>query len=87
MSNLLKAYDAYNDFERYAYFTLCYNAIPSSIKTELPLDSNNKNIQRVIEVLKLNESPFELIYKKVNSITEVIFVFNDIAFDIFSPLK
>ena len=64
MSELLKAFDSYNDFERTSYFTLCYNVIASELLLKIPLVANKNNLKLVLDELKLNPNQFELVFKR-----------------------
>ncbi|GAA4828823.1 AAA family ATPase [Algivirga pacifica] len=63
MSELLKAFDSYNDFGRDAYFTLIYKELPSSLVFKTPLISSRENYQKVMDVLDLYNMGFELVFK------------------------
>ena len=64
MSELIKAYDSYNDFEYNAYFTLRYDKIPSSLVLKINLKANKENMDKVREVLDLDETEFKVCYKE-----------------------
>ncbi len=63
MSELLKAYDSYNDFEKSSYFTLVFDLLPSTLFLKLPLEESKENIKNVIETLNLTDKNYELIFK------------------------
>lgn len=63
MSELLKAFDSYNDFNGTAYFTLCYNVISSDLLLKIPLVANKNNLKFVLDELKLDSTQFELVFK------------------------
>jgi ATP-dependent 26S proteasome regulatory subunit len=48
MSQLLKAFDSLNDFERTSYFALQYDALSSSISIDVPLAETKENIEKVL---------------------------------------
>jgi len=64
MSNLLKAFDSYNDFECKSFFTLLYDVIASELNLEIPFIASKKNIESVINLIKPKQNDFELVYKK-----------------------
>lgn len=63
MSELLKAFDSYNEFERNSYFTLIYDALPSSLCLKVPLEETKKNMNKVLELTNLKNHNYELVYK------------------------
>ena len=67
MSELLKAFDAYGDFNRNTYFTLIYNALPSSLSLDVPLEDTKDNINLVLDVMNLTDNNYELAFKNWNT--------------------
>lgn len=63
MSELLKAFDSYNVLERNFYFTLSYNTLASELRFMAPLTCNKKNMDKVLEVLDLEASGYQLLFK------------------------
>lgn len=66
MSQLLKAFDSLNDFERTSYFALQYDALSSSISIDVPLAETKENIEKVLEVLNLANENYDLVFKHWN---------------------
>ena len=63
MSELLKAFDSYNEFERTSFFTLSFDTLPSDLILELPLDASKENMDKVLEVLGPAASAYEVVFK------------------------
>lgn len=51
MTQLIDAYDSYKDFDRYAYFTVCFDALPSCLGLDVPLKETKENMDKVLEVM------------------------------------
>ncbi len=68
MSELLKAFDLYNDFELDSYFTLSFDTLPSNLYFQIHLESTKENMDKVLELMSLSESSYEIIFK--NWVTE-----------------
>jgi hypothetical protein len=60
--HLITAFDAY-DFDRNAYYALCYSIVPSHLRMDFYLDDNRENMHAILE--PIHASPFMLkpIYK------------------------
>ncbi len=67
MSELLKAFDSYNEFERSSYFTLLFNTLSSSISLEVPLEESKENINKVLKLINPSENDYELVFKNWNT--------------------
>ena len=67
MSDLLKAFDSYNDFERKSYFTLVYNKISSELLLETPLVSSKENITQLLNLVDFEGSGFTILFKNWNT--------------------
>ncbi len=63
MSELLKAFDSYNEFERNSYFTLLYDSISSTLSLEVPLEESKENIDKVLKLLNLTNNNYEIVFK------------------------
>ncbi len=63
MSELLKAFDSYNDFERNSYFTLSFDEIASELLLETPLEDSKENMDKVLDLLNLVEDNYRQIFK------------------------
>gem|GEM_PF-611614 len=63
MSELLKAFDLYNSFERDSYFTLSFDRLPSALQMETPLKSNKKEMDRALDQMQLSPDDYEAVFK------------------------
>ena len=63
MSKLLQVFDVYGDFERAPFFSYTYNAIPSELGFVADMDAKQSNLERVLEVMNLPDTDFELVRK------------------------
>ena len=63
MSELLKAFDAYGDFQSDLYFTVKYDAFGSGVEFETPLKRTKENTKAVLDLLNLSRDDYRLVYK------------------------
>lgn len=63
MAELIQAYDSYNEFEKEAYFVVCFDTLPSRLALETPLKVTKKNIERVLDLLNLEQQGMSLVFK------------------------
>ena len=63
MSELLKAFDAYGDFQSDLYFTSTYDAFGSGLEFDTPLERTKENTNTVLEFMNLSKDDFRLIHK------------------------
>ena len=63
MSELLKAFDSYNDLVRKSYFTLCFDELASELLLETPLVASKENMNKVLDLMKLKSNDFEIVLK------------------------
>ncbi len=63
MTELLNAFDDNLDFNREAYFTLSFDALPSALYLDVPMEDSKPNMEKALDLMKLSESEFELVYK------------------------
>ncbi len=63
MSELLKAFDSYNEFERNSYFTLLYDSISSSLSLKVPVEESKENMDKVLKLINLTNHNYELVFK------------------------
>jgi hypothetical protein len=63
MSPLIDAYNSYKEFERDAYFTVCFNTLPSNLRFETPLEANRENMELVMAALNLSELEIKPVFK------------------------
>ncbi|MFT5801578.1 MAG: hypothetical protein ACI956_001386, partial [Nonlabens sp.] len=67
MSELLKAFDSYSEFNRDSYFTLTFDALGSNLLLEVPLEASKNNMSKVLDELNLPNNTFELVLKNWNT--------------------
>ncbi len=67
MSQLIKAYGNYDDFEKKQYFTLIYDLLPSQLSFEAPFEINKKTLEEVLKILCLKTFNFEIVFKNWNT--------------------
>jgi hypothetical protein len=67
MAELIDSFDSYNDFERDAYFTICFDQIASKLLLETPLEANKKNMELVLETVNLKSQAIEVVFKDWNT--------------------
>ena len=63
MAALIQAYDSYNDFDREAYFVVCFNTLPSERWLEVPLKVTKENMERVLALLNLEQEGMNIVFK------------------------
>ena len=63
MSELLKTYDSYHDFNRSAYFTFCFDTLPSDLSLSLPLEETKGNMEKVMKTIDFKTLDLQIIYK------------------------
>lgn len=63
MSELLKAFDSYNEFERSSYFTLTFNTLSSTLTFKASLNDSKEHIEKVLELMNLSKNNYELIFQ------------------------
>ncbi|GEO22157.1 AAA family ATPase [Cyclobacterium qasimii] len=67
MTELIKAFDSHNEFERSSYFTVCYNQIASKLLFDTPLEEQKANMEAVLETIDLNSQKMEVVCKNWNT--------------------
>lgn len=63
MTDLLKAFDSYNEFERKSFFALTFDTIASELLLETPLVGNEKNMTKVLELIGLDGKAYQAVFK------------------------
>ncbi len=63
MPQLIDAYNAYNEFERSSYFTVCFNALPSNLRFEAPLRESKENIEMVMASIDFAHLAIKEVFK------------------------
>ena len=67
MSELLKAFDSYNEFEKTSYFTLLFNVLPSNIAIDVPLEESKDNLEHVLNLIDTSSNNFSIVFKNWNT--------------------
>ncbi len=67
MTNLLDAFKSYNSPEIEAYYSICYNTLPSRLLLETPLEATKANMESIIEVIQLSSQQLEVVLKYWNT--------------------
>ncbi|WP_192822228.1 AAA family ATPase [Rufibacter sp. LB8] len=63
MPTLLDAFDSYNDFNRSAYYILCFNTLPSNLTLEIPLKETKANMELAVATLDVEKLQLKPIFK------------------------
>jgi hypothetical protein len=66
-SNLLESFSQNNRFKLFSYFTYCFDAIPSSLKINLPVEGLKEVIDTVLEHMGLEKYSFTPVFKNWNT--------------------
>jgi DNA replication protein DnaC len=64
MTDLINSFDSYKDFNRHAYFTVCFGTLASGLLAEVAIEGNKENMEKVIELIDLNSIELEVVFKK-----------------------
>lgn len=67
MAELLDAFKSYNDPEIGAYYTICYNTLPSKLTLEIPLEATRDNMESVVETVGFSSQQLEIVFKYWNT--------------------
>ena len=68
MSELLKSFDLYGDFERNLYFVNIFDTVPSNLTLTLPMKSSKANMDKVLAMIDFEVYEVQMIFK--NWLTE-----------------
>jgi hypothetical protein len=63
LSNLIDSYSPNNRFKLFPYFTYCFDAFPSAVKLNLPMEGSKAVIEEVLKHLSLEKFSFTPIFK------------------------
>lgn len=63
MAELLDAFKSYNDPETGAYYTVCYNTLPSKLSLETPLEATKANMEAALEAIQPGSQQLEVVLK------------------------
>jgi hypothetical protein len=64
MAELLDVFKSYNDPEVGAYYTFCYNTLPSRLSLEIPLEATKANMESVVEIIGFSAQQLEIVYQQ-----------------------
>ena len=67
MPSLIDAFDSYKDFDREAYFAVCFDKAPSHFFLEVPLIANKDNMDIALGCMDLNTQKLEVVFKIWNT--------------------
>lgn len=63
MTELIQSFDAYNDFDRVAYYTVCFDAIASNLLAEIAIEENKENMEKVVEIIDFDSVDLKVVFK------------------------
>ena len=66
MTQLLDFFKSYSDPER-VYYAICYNALPSNLLLETPLEVTKANMEAVLETIQPDSQQLEVVLKHWNT--------------------
>lgn len=64
MTDLINSFDTYKDLNCTAYFTVCFGSLPSDLYTEIAIEGNKENMEKVIDLLDFSSNKLDVVYKK-----------------------
>ncbi|WP_157558642.1 AAA family ATPase [Microscilla marina] len=67
MPTLIDAYDSYKDFNKHAYFTVCFDTLPSVLALRLPMKETKEHMDQVLRLIDTDRFDLEVIYKNWNT--------------------
>ncbi|WP_162419384.1 AAA family ATPase [Cyclobacterium roseum] len=67
MAELIDSFDSFNDFERYSYFSVCFDQLPSNLGFETPLKMDRAHMETVLEAIDLASQELEVVFKYWNT--------------------
>ncbi len=63
MAELLNTFKSYNDPEIGAYYTFCYDTLPSKLSLDIPLEATKSNMESVVETIGFGSQHLEVVFK------------------------
>ncbi|MGB3777748.1 MAG: hypothetical protein WA960_05275 [Tunicatimonas sp.] len=63
MAELLDTFKSYNDPEIGAYYTFCYDTLPSKLSLDIPLEATKSNMESVVETIGFGSRHLEVVFK------------------------
>ena len=67
MAELINSFNYYNEFERYSYFSVCFDQLPSSLGFETPLKMDRAQMETVLEAIDLASQELGVVFKHWNT--------------------
>ncbi|MDN3688113.1 AAA family ATPase [Cyclobacterium jeungdonense] len=67
MAELINSFNYYNEFERYSYFSVCFDRLPSSVGFETPLKMDRAHMEMVLETIDLAAQEMGVVFKHWNT--------------------
>jgi len=58
---------SYNDFERSAYFVVCFNKLASLLNFRTPLEESKENMEAAVDAVGLHSGEMEVVFKSWNT--------------------
>ncbi|MEM6629108.1 MAG: AAA family ATPase [Bacteroidota bacterium] len=63
MAKLIQSFDLYKDFDRDAYFVVCFDCLPSDLTLEFPLAEKRENMEAVLASIDWDTWKFKAVMK------------------------
>lgn len=67
MHTLIDAYDSYKDFNKHAFFTVCFDSLPSELALRLPMKETKEQMERVMQLIDIQKFDLEVVFKNWNT--------------------
>lgn len=67
MPTLIDAFDSYKDFNKHAYFTVCFDVLPSELALRLPMKETKEHMVQVLELIDTKKYALEVVFKNWNT--------------------
>lgn len=67
MSELLKAFDSYNDLTYGSFFTLSFNVLASELSLKVPMEETKENMDKVLAVMNFPSEDYKIMLKGWNT--------------------
>ena len=67
MHTLIDAYDSYKDFNKHAFFTVCFDTLPSELALRLPMKETKEHMEQVMQLIDIQTFDLEVVFKTWNT--------------------
>lgn len=67
MAELIQSTFSHNNFERSAYYVVCFNKLASLLNFRTPLQENKENMDAALDTVDLNSQEMEVVFKSWNT--------------------